>query len=65
MGAVGAILVLQIATVLAYQRQVVGMTRVVAVAHMMTDPEDIVAATEGTVIVMDHLEVEVAATWSR
>jgi hypothetical protein len=65
MGAVGAILVLQNATVLACQRQVVGMTRVVAVAHMMTDPEDIVAATEGTVIAMDHLEVEVAATWSR
>ena len=65
MVAAEVILVLQIAMVLACQRQVVGMTRAVAVAHMMTDPEDIVAATEVMVIAMDHLEGEVAATWSR
>jgi hypothetical protein len=54
--------VLQIATVLACQRQVVGMTRVVAVAHMMTDPADIVAV-EATMTVMGL--VAVAAIWSR
>jgi hypothetical protein len=42
----------------------VGMTRVVAVAHMMIDPVVIVAmAIEVMVIAM--LVVEVAATWSR
>jgi hypothetical protein len=54
--------VLQIATALAFQRQLVGMTRVVAVAHMMTDPADTVAV-EATTTVMEL--VEVAATWSR
>jgi hypothetical protein len=54
--------VLQIATVLACQRQVVGMTRVVAVAHMMTDPADTVAV-EATMTVTGL--VEVAAIWSR
>jgi len=54
--------VLQIATVLPCQRQVVGMTRVVAVAHMMTDPADTVAV-EATMTVMGL--VEVAAIWSR
>ena len=44
---------------------VVGMTRAVAVAHMMTDPADIVvAAVEAMETVMRRLE-EVAATWSR
>ena len=43
----------------------VGMTRAVAVAHMMTDPADIVvAAVEAMETVMRRLE-EVAATWSR
>jgi len=54
--------VLQIATALAFQLQLVGMTRVVAVAHMMIDPADTVAV-EATTIVMEL--VEVAATWSR
>jgi hypothetical protein len=57
-----AVPVLQIVTVLACQRQVVGMTRVAAVAHMMTDPEDIVAV-EAITTVMGL--VEVVATWSR
>ena len=44
---------------------VVGMTRAVAVAHMMTDPADIVvAAVEAMETVMHRLE-EVVATWSR
>jgi len=56
----------QIATALACQRQLVGMIRVVAVAHMMIDPVDIAAAVvEATEIVMVHPVVEVAATWSR
>ena len=52
-----------IATALA--RQLVGMIRVVAVAHMMTDPVDIaVVAVEAMGIAMHHV-VEVVATWSR
>lgn len=44
---------------------VVGMTRAVAVAHMKTDPADIVvAAVEAMETVMRRLE-EVVATWSR
>jgi hypothetical protein len=56
-----AIPVLQIATA----QRLVGMTRVVAVAHMKTDPADIVAATEVMVIAMAHLEVVVVVIWSR
>lgn len=52
---------LQIAT--AHQHLLVGMIHVVVVAHMMTDPADIVEA-EDMETVMDQL-VEVAATWSR
>jgi len=54
--------VLQIAMVLACQRQLVGMIRVVAVAHMMTDLADTVAV-EASTIVMEL--VEVVAIWSR
>jgi len=55
-----------IAMVLACQRQLVGMIRVVAVAHMMTDPADTVAtAVEATEIATVHLVVEVVAIWSR
>lgn len=56
-----AVPALQIGMVLACQRQAVGMTRVVAVAHMMTDPADIVAVEAMTAMGL----VEVAATWSR
>jgi hypothetical protein len=45
------------------QRQLVGMIRVVAVAHMMTETVDIVAA-EATTTVTARL-VEAAAIWSR
>lgn len=56
----------QIAVVLACPRQLVGMTRVVAVAHMMIDPADIVATlVEAMEIVMVLLAVEAVATWSR
>lgn len=51
-----------IVTALECQRQLVGMTRAVAVAHMMTDPVDIVEVV-ATTTVMDL--VEVVATWSR
>jgi hypothetical protein len=44
---------------------VVGMTRAVAVAHMMIDPADIAAALVVTETVMPLLEASVAATWSR
>jgi hypothetical protein len=44
---------------------VVGMTRAVAVAHMMIDPADIAAALVVTETVMPRLEASVAATWSR
>ena len=45
---------------------VVGMTRAVAVAHMMTDPADnAAAALVATETVMRPLEVLAAATWSR
>ena len=54
-----------IAVDLASLHQLVGMIRVAAVAHMMTDPADIVvAAVEAMETVMRRLE-EVAATWSR
>lgn len=43
---------------------VVGMTRAVAVAHMMIDPADIEAALVVTVTVMPLREASVAATWS-
>jgi len=44
----------------------VGMTHVVAVAHLMIETAVIVAAaTEVMVIAMVRLEVEVEATWSR
>jgi hypothetical protein len=52
----------QIETVL---RQVVGMIRVVADAHMMTETAVIVAAIEATEIVTEHPVVEAAAIWSR
>ena len=56
----------QIAVVLAHRRQLVGMIRVVAVAHMMTDPVATVAVTfEATEIATALLVVEVVATWSR
>jgi hypothetical protein len=56
----------QIATILARRRQLVGMTRVVAVAHMMTDPAAIeAAAVELTEIATAPLVVEVAVTWSQ
>lgn len=55
-------LALQNETVL---RQVVGMIRVVADAHMMTETAVIVAAIAAMEIVMEHLVVEAAATWSR
>jgi hypothetical protein len=59
-------LVPQIATVLACQRQLVGMTHVEVAAHMMTDPVDIVAvAIEVTETAMGHLVQEVVAIWSR
>lgn len=54
--------VLQIVMVLAVQRQLVGMTRVVAVAHMMIDPADTVAVEVTTIATA---LVEAAATWSR
>jgi hypothetical protein len=55
-----------IAMVLSCQRQRVGMIRVVAVAHMMTDPADIVATVvEAMEIATVPLVVEVVATWSR
>jgi hypothetical protein len=54
----------QIATVLACQGQLVGMT-VVAAAHMMTDPADTAAAAVEVMGIVMHLEVEVVATWSR
>lgn len=55
---------LQIATAL--QRQLVGMSRVVAVAHMMTGTADIVEAVAEVMIAMVHEEAVVAAaTWSR
>ena len=44
---------------------VVGMTRAVAVAHMMTDPADIAAALVVMETVTPPLGVSVAATWSR
>lgn len=45
---------------------VVGMTRAVVVAHMMTDPADTVAAAIVDLeIAMRLLEVSAAATWSR
>ena len=43
----------------------VGMTRVVAVAHMMTETPDTVAAIEAMETVMEDHGVEAAATWSR
>jgi hypothetical protein len=46
-------------------RQGVGMTRVVAVAHMMTETLDTVAVVEAMGIVMEGPGVEAAATWSR
>lgn len=50
----------------ALQRQLVGMTRVVAVAHMMTGMADIEEAVTEVMIAMVHEEVVVAAaTWSR
>ena len=59
-------LVLQTATVLALRRQLVGTTRVEAVAHMMTDPADIAAAAvEVTEIAMALPAQVVVATWSR
>jgi hypothetical protein len=58
----GMVRALQIETVL---RLVVGMTRVVAVAHMMTETPDTVAATEAMEIVKEDPVVEAAATWSR
>lgn len=56
-----AMVVPLIATALARHSQVVGMTRVVAVAQMMTEMADI--AVEASTIAMEL--VEVAATWSR
>jgi hypothetical protein len=52
---------------LQHQGQVVGMTHVVVVAHMMTETADIVAAViEATVIVVEILEpAAAAAIWSR
>jgi len=59
-------LALQIATVLASRRQLVGMTRVEAVAHMKTDPADTAAAAvEATAIAAATRVQAVAATWSR
>lgn len=46
-------------------RQGVGMTRVVAVAHMMTETLDTVAVVEAMGIVMEGPGVGAAATWSR
>jgi hypothetical protein len=51
-----------IAMDLAAQHQLVGMTRVVAVAHMMTGPADIVAVEDTTI---GTELVVVVATWSR
>jgi len=56
----------QIEITLACQCKLVGMTRVAAVAHMMTDPADIVAAAVAdmaTVVVI--IVQEAVATWSR
>jgi hypothetical protein len=58
----GMVLALQIETDL---HQVVGMTRVVAVAHMMTETLDTEPPIEAMEIAMQHLVVEVVATWSR
>jgi len=46
-------------------RQLVGMTRVVAVAHMMIDPADTVEVVVETTVIAAPLVVEVEATWSR
>ena len=56
----GMVLALQIVL-----RQGVGMTRVVAAAHMMTETPDTVAVIEAMGIVMGGPGVEAAATWSR
>jgi hypothetical protein len=63
----GVSLVRQIATVLAVQRQLVGLIPAVVVAHTMIGTAGIVAAAaaEATATAMALLEVGVAATWSR
>lgn len=56
----------RIAMVLACQRQLVGMIRVVAVAHMMTDLADIVETVAEAMEIATHPPVvEAVATWSR
>jgi hypothetical protein len=59
-GVVMEVLDHRIATVVA-----VGMTRAVAVAHMMTDPADIAAAAVEVMETVTHRPEEVVATWSR
>lgn len=54
----------RIATVLAPQGRV-GMTRVVAVAHMMTDPAVTAAAAVEAMGTANPLEAEAVAIWSR